>query len=220
MPRWGPREKSLTNPSILIRYSIGSGPGKAARVVIQSSGVPWEYSHAWTRGRGPHPSELFAVCSLLPSYRPGTHRYPLSSESLLDSALMSYSHTTASSSSGLRLIISNALKSYQKHTKIDLLTHPLASQPQAYDSPGAILAFLQQQVQGLDQSQITEDRWINSLDPTVKVLFSYSATLGSVVGQVCSSTYLNCTLSRLYDSYFLHSLSESVFSFQCVSPIS
>ena len=65
---------------------------------------------------------------------------------------MSYSHLIASSSNNFQLIFNNALKVYEKCTKKDLLAHPLASQLQAYDSPTTILAILQQQVQGLDQS--------------------------------------------------------------------
>jgi hypothetical protein len=63
---------------------------------------------------------------------------------------MSHSHPTAASSSNFQLIINNALKVYEKRTKQDLLAHPLASQLHACNSPGAILAILQQQIQGLD----------------------------------------------------------------------
>jgi hypothetical protein len=99
---------------------------------------------------------------------------------------MSRSHLTAADSSyNFQLIINNALKAYEKRTKKDLLAHPLASQLQACDSPSAILAVLQQQVQGLDQSRSSDDRWTKWLDPTVNVLFAVSATLGEGVGMVC-----------------------------------
>jgi hypothetical protein len=97
---------------------------------------------------------------------------------------MSHSHLTAASSSNFQLIINNALKAYEKHTKNDLLAHPLASQLQACNSPGAILAVLQQQVQGLDQSRSSDDRWTKWLDPTVNILYALSATLGEGVGLV------------------------------------
>ena len=100
---------------------------------------------------------------------------------------MSHSQLTSASSSNFQLIINNALEAYKRHTKNDLLAHPLASQLQACDSPGAILAVLQQQVQGLDQSR-TDDRWTKWLDPTVNVLFAFSSTLGAGVGLVCSRT--------------------------------
>ncbi|KAF8470952.1 hypothetical protein DFH94DRAFT_847480 [Russula ochroleuca] len=98
---------------------------------------------------------------------------------------MSHSQPTAASSSKFQLIIDNALEAYKKRTKNDLLAHPLAPQLQACDSPGAILAVLQQQVQGLDQSR-SDGRWTKWLDPTVNVLFAFSETLGAGVGLVFS----------------------------------
>ena len=112
----------------------------------------------------------------------------LSARKLLASAFMSRSQPIAASSK-FQLIIHNALGAYQKRTKNDLLAHPLAPQLQACDSPGAILAILQEQVQGLDQS-LTDDRWTKWLDPTVNVLFAFSATLGAGVGLVCSEHVL------------------------------
>ena len=102
----------------------------------------------------------------------------------LGSALMSHSHLTAALSSGFQLIINNALKSYQKHTKNDLLAHPLASLLQDCNSPADILAILQQQVQGLDQSRNNDERWTKCLSPTVNVLYTFSETLGERVSSV------------------------------------
>jgi hypothetical protein len=99
--------------------------------------------------------------------------------------MLSHSQPTSAASSNFQLILDSALEAYRKRTKNDLLAHPLATQLQACDSPGAILAILQQQVQGLDQSQ-SDDRWTKWLDPTVNVLFAFSATLGAGVGMVCS----------------------------------
>ena len=78
------------------------------------------------------------------------------------------------------------MKAYEKRTKKDLLAHPLAAQLQTCDSPAAILAVLQQQleVSGLDQSQSGDDRWTKWLDPTVNVLFAFSATVGAGVSLV------------------------------------
>ncbi|KAF8466795.1 hypothetical protein DFH94DRAFT_302190 [Russula ochroleuca] len=68
----------------------------------------------------------------------------------------------------------------------DLLSHPLAAQLQACNSPGDILAVLHQQVQGLDQSRSPDDRWTKWLDPTVNVLYTLSETLGEGVSLVFS----------------------------------
>jgi hypothetical protein len=96
--------------------------------------------------------------------------------------------SSSSSSSNFQLIINNALDAYKKRTKNDLLAHPLAAKLQPCNTPSAILAVLQQQFQGLDQSRSTDDRWTRWLDPTVNVLFALSATLGEGVGLVCLIT--------------------------------
>jgi hypothetical protein len=106
---------------------------------------------------------------------------------------MSHTYSTASSSSqastNFQLIINNALNAYEKRTKQDLLAHPLAAQLQTCDSPAAILAVLQQQVQGPDQSGNGNDRWTKWLDPTINVLFAFSATVGAGVGLVCPGSF-------------------------------
>ncbi|KAF8477923.1 hypothetical protein DFH94DRAFT_801512 [Russula ochroleuca] len=119
------------------------------------------------------------------NYLPGIPHRHLSTNKLFSSAHMSHSHLAAASSWNFQLIINNALDAYKKRTKNDLLAHPLAPQLQACDSPGAILAVLQQQVQGLDQSR-SDDRWTKWLDPTINVLFAFSSTLGAGVGLVFS----------------------------------
>ena len=98
---------------------------------------------------------------------------------------MSHAHPTASSSSNFQLIINNALDKYKRRTKNDLLAHPLAAQLQSCNSPDDILAVLQQQVQGLDRSRSSDERWSRWLDPTVNVLYALSSTLAAGVGLVC-----------------------------------
>ena len=71
----------------------------------------------------------------------------------LPPTVMSQANPTATSSSNFQPIFNNALKEYQRRTKKDLLTHPLAAQLQACDSPSSILVLLRQQVQELDRSQ-------------------------------------------------------------------
>jgi hypothetical protein len=94
---------------------------------------------------------------------------------------MSHSHLTASgsSSSNFQLIINIALEAYQKRTKKNLLDHPLASQIQACNTAGDILAVLNQQIQGLDQSRGADERWTKWLDPTIHVLYTFSQTVGT-----------------------------------------
>jgi hypothetical protein len=72
---------------------------------------------------------------------------------------MSHTQSATASSSNFQQIINNALKVYEKRTKKDLLAHPLAAQLQTCGTPAAILAILQEQLQGLDQSQRGDERW-------------------------------------------------------------
>jgi len=106
---------------------------------------------------------------------------------------MSHVHPTAaasssSCSSSFQQIIDKALEAYEKRTKKNLLTHPLAEQLQTCDSPGAILLLLQQQVQANNQSQSSDERLTKWLDPTVYVLDAFSAALGEGIGLVCFKT--------------------------------
>jgi hypothetical protein len=93
---------------------------------------------------------------------------------------MSHTRPTSTSSSNFQLIFNHALKAYERRTKKDLLAHPLAAQLQDCDSHSSILIVLQQQVQELDQSQSNDERLTKWLDPTVKVLYTLSETLGEV----------------------------------------
>ena len=117
-------------------------------------------------------------------------RHPLSlstycTKLLTSAVVMSNSHTTtANSSINFQLILNNALKAYEKRTKMDLLAHPLAAELQDCNSPSAILAVLYRQVQGVDQSPNSDDRWTKWLNPTVNVLHTLSHSLGEAVSLV------------------------------------
>jgi hypothetical protein len=100
---------------------------------------------------------------------------------------MFHTQSAATSSPKFQVVITNALDTYRKRTKKDLLTHPLAARLQDCDTPAAVLNILQEQVQGLDQSQRGDDRWSKWLDPTVNVLLTFSTTIEAGVGLVCLS---------------------------------
>jgi len=91
---------------------------------------------------------------------------------------MSYTHPAGSSSPNFQLIFNNALKAYEKHTKNDILSHPLTVQLQACQSPASILVVVQQEVQEINQSRISDGRLTRWLEPTVNVLYAYSEILG------------------------------------------
>jgi hypothetical protein len=99
---------------------------------------------------------------------------------------MPQTHPPSPSTSNFQSIFNDALKEYQRRTKKDLLTHPLAAQLQQCDSPSSIRAVLRQQVQELDQSQTSDERLTKWLDPMVNVLSALSDTIGDAVGLVCS----------------------------------
>ena len=100
-------------------------------------------------------------------------------------SLMSHQNPSTSSSPNFQLIFNNALDAYKKRTKNDLLAHPLVAQLQDCNSHSAILAVIHQQFQQFQQSQEGGERLTKWLDPTVKVLYSLSETLGEGVSLVC-----------------------------------
>ena len=97
---------------------------------------------------------------------------------------MSQSTSTSTSSSHFRTIFVAAINAYQKTTKTDLLTHPLATQLQSCNSSSDILAVLHDKVNELDESRSHNERLSSWLGPTINVLYAFSATLGQGVGLV------------------------------------
>ena len=98
--------------------------------------------------------------------------------------------TSASTSpSNFQTILHAALKAYEKKTKKDLIAHPLAAQLQACKSSGDILAVLQEKVKEFEQSRSADERLLQWLNPTINVLYSFSATLGTGVGLVSTAKY-------------------------------
>ena len=187
---------------------VPTGTSLSLSLVIRGVSTAVAYPSGWACSSGipALTTSQFALgpvcCFLLPSNH--RHHCPSSTNKFF-APLMSHTHPTAassssSSSSNFQLIINNALDTYQKHTKKDLRAHPLAAQLQACDSPTAILALLRQQVQGVDQSRSTDERWIKWLDPTVNVLSAFSDILGSGVSLVCFRTYTSLRLAPLYMS--------------------
>jgi hypothetical protein len=174
---------------------VGPGPGNL-------------HTHG-PHAHGPEALQGFSVADI-------SHRSSTNKHSAL--TLMSHTHPMTASSSNFQLIVNNALKAYERRTKKDLLSHPLAVQMQTCRSPSSILAVLQEQVQGLNQSQMGDDRLTKWLDPTVNVIHAFSTTLESGVSLVRLRTYayLRSPLSYLsgrYSHLRRWSLPESASSF-------
>jgi O-acetylhomoserine/O-acetylserine sulfhydrylase-like pyridoxal-dependent enzyme len=126
------------------------------------------------------------------------------------------SQTTSTSTASLRfqVIFNDALKSYQKQTKKDLTTHPLASQLQSCKSTTAILAVLQDQVQEFDKARSGDERLTRWLNPTVNVLCAFSAAVSGGVSLVSLATVIKAS-SVIFSRYFrlqVRYLRASVYS--------
>ena len=97
---------------------------------------------------------------------------------------MSAVPSTSTSHSNFASIFNVALEKYNRRTKQDLAKHPLLPTLQSCDSPEAILAVLREQTPESNRSQNGDDGLTRWVTPTVNVLYSFSATLGGVVGLV------------------------------------
>ncbi|KAI0264553.1 hypothetical protein BGY98DRAFT_1192114 [Russula aff. rugulosa BPL654] len=97
------------------------------------------------------------------------HRLSLSLSSPRTSHTMSAVPSTSTSHSNFASIFNAALEKYKHKTKQDLAKHPLLPRLQSCDSPEAIFT-------NGDDGLTT---WVT---PTVNVLYSFSATIGGVVG--------------------------------------
>ena len=97
---------------------------------------------------------------------------------------MSHASTTNAATLRFQAIFHAAVESYQKQTKNDLNTHPLASQLKSCDSTSAVLAILQEQLREFDKSRSGDERLTKWLSPTVNVLTAFSATIAGGVGLV------------------------------------
>ncbi len=97
---------------------------------------------------------------------------------------MSKTPALTASSSNFHAIFVASLKEYEKKTMTDLHTHPLAAQLQSCDSSSDILAILHDKIDEFDQHKTRNQRLFSWLNPTINVLYAFSATLGEGVGLV------------------------------------
>ena len=97
---------------------------------------------------------------------------------------MSQVASTSTASSSFQTIFDAALKSYERKTKKNLLSHPLAAQLQSCNSSSAIRTLLQDQVREFDQAHSGDERLTKWLSPTVNVLCAFSAAISGGVSLV------------------------------------
>ena len=108
----------------------------------------------------------------------------------LPRTIMSAVPSTSTSHSNFVSIFNAALETYKRKTKNDLASHPLLPRLQSCDSPEAVLTVLREQIPAFSRSQTGDDRLTKWVTPTVNVLYSFSATIGSGVGMVNITTFL------------------------------
>ncbi|KAH9073507.1 hypothetical protein EDB83DRAFT_78369 [Lactarius deliciosus] len=92
----------------------------------------------------------------------------------------------STASSNFRTIFVAALKEYEKKTKTNLLTHPLATQLESCNFSSDILAVLHNKVNEFNQARSHNERLSSWLNPTINVLYALSATLGEGLGLIFS----------------------------------
>jgi hypothetical protein len=104
------------------------------------------------------------------------------------------SQTAAPSADNLTTIFKAATDKYQKLTGIRLDTHPFTAQLDACQNPEAISNFLRTEAQAFSKFRKGDERLMVWLDPTIHILFSFSATLGEEIGLVGNLAHLHMTV--------------------------
>jgi len=97
---------------------------------------------------------------------------------------MSTSRNKNVSVSTFQSIFDAASKEYEKKTGGDLRTHPFAAEFDHCDSPDAVLDIFQKQADALDQAGNSDQTLVKWLNPTVHLLYMFSATIAEGVGLV------------------------------------
>jgi hypothetical protein len=111
--------------------------------------------------------------------------------------------STTPASLRFQAIFDAALKAYEKQTKKDILTHPLADQLRKCNSTSAIIAVLQDRLREFDESYSGDERLTKWLTPTVNVLCAFSAAVSGGVSLVSFATHPNIYLEASSDIYFV-----------------
>jgi hypothetical protein len=100
---------------------------------------------------------------------------------------MSTSNQSASPSTSTHnftAIFNAASTEYTRVTGKRLDTHPFATQLDACDTPKAVSDLLRTQAQAFSKFRKGDEKLMAVLDPTIHILFTFSATLGEGIGLV------------------------------------
>ena len=82
------------------------------------------------------------------------------------------------------VIFDEALETYEKKTGKDLKSDPLLRTLEACKSPDETLSELRQQIPDFDQSENSDNRLTNWVNPVVHVLYIFAQTISGGVGLV------------------------------------
>jgi hypothetical protein len=108
---------------------------------------------------------------------------------------MSSSNQIASpSTDNFSAIFNAASNEYQRLTGKSLDTHPFAAQLDTCQNPEAISNVLQKQAQAFSKFRKGDEKLMAWLDPTIHILFTFSATLGEGIGLVSKLVHLRTTV--------------------------
>jgi hypothetical protein len=91
-------------------------------------------------------------------------------------------------------IFDAATNEYGRLTGQHLDNHPFATQLETCRSPGAISNIFRTQAQALSKFREGNERLMTWLDPTIHILFTFSATLGEGIGLVSNLFHLYMTI--------------------------
>ena len=97
---------------------------------------------------------------------------------------MSHTPSTSDQHPHFRSIFDAASRAYTEKTGKNLTSHPLLAKLTTCGSADAITTMLRQQVPAFGQPASSDDRLTKALTPIVKVLNSFSTTIGSGIGLV------------------------------------
>jgi hypothetical protein len=92
--------------------------------------------------------------------------------------------STSTSTSNFIAIFNAASTEYERVIGKRLDTHPFAAQLDACHNPKAILDLFRTQAQVFGKFSKGDEKLMAWLDPTVHILFTFSATLGEGIGLV------------------------------------
>ena len=157
----------------------------------------------------PFRGELRRTCLLPPTQPQGVYlsmTQPLRISS--PRTIMSAVPSASTSHSNFVSVLNAALETYKRRTKKDLASHPLLPNLQSCESSEAILAVLREQIPAFSQSQNDDDELTKWVTPTVKVLYSFSATIGGGIGLVGIRLFPRGNFRLKYNT-FRHSLQRT-----------